>query len=103
MKKSVVQSILDERMMHDILEKNLNFHKLQFNYLKEKSEEALLIKHEVALRKFSLIETNLYPNNGLQERSYTPYTYMNEYGPTLIKDLLELPLEFDGTHKLIYF
>ena len=91
-----------ERMMNDILEKNLNFHKLQFNYLKEKSEEALLIKHEVALRKFSLIETDLYPNNGLQERSYTPYTYMNEYGPTLIKNLLELPLEFDGTHKLIY-
>ena len=91
-----------ERMMNDILEKNLNFHKLQFNYLKEKSEEALLIKHEVALRKFSLIETDLYPNNGLQERSYTPYTYMNEYGPTLIKDLIELPLKFDGTHKLIY-
>lgn len=92
----------DEQMMNDMLKKNLNFHKLQFNYLKEKSEEAVIIKHEVALRKFSLIETNLYPNNGLQERSYTPYTYMNEYGPTLIKDLLELPLEFDGTHKLIH-
>ncbi|WP_172369776.1 bacillithiol biosynthesis cysteine-adding enzyme BshC [Sporosarcina jiandibaonis] len=92
----------DELMMNDILEKNLNFHKLQFNYLKEKSEEAVIIKHEVALRKFSLIETDLYPNNALQERSYTPYTYMNEYGPTLIKDLLELPLEFNGTHKLIY-
>ncbi|QUW21792.1 bacillithiol biosynthesis cysteine-adding enzyme BshC [Sporosarcina sp. Marseille-Q4063] len=93
----------DEQMMNDMLKKNLNFHKLQFNYLKAKSEEALLIKHEVALRKFSLIETNLYPNNGLQERSYTPYKYMNEYSPTLIKDLLDLPLEFDGTHKLIYF
>jgi bacillithiol synthase len=93
----------DELMMNDILEKNLNFHKMQINYLKEKSEEAVIIKHEVALRKFSLLETDLYPNNGLQERSYTPYKYMNEYGPTLIKDLLELPLEFDGTHKLIYF
>ena len=92
----------DELMMLNLLPKNLNFHKLQFDYLKEKSEEAILIKHEVAIGKFNRMETELYPNGTLQERLYTPYVYMNGYGPTLIKNLLELPLEFDGLHKVVF-
>lgn len=92
----------DETMMHELIQKNLEFHKSQFEYLKEKSEEALLIQHDVALRTFSRMETELFPNGVLQERIYTPYIFMNEYGPTLIKDLLNLPFEIDGTHKVIY-
>ena len=92
----------DDTMMLEQLKKNLAFHTLQFNYLKEKSEEAFLIKHEVALRKFTLLETELFPHEGFQERIYTPYVYMNQYGPKLVQDLLKLPLEIDGTHKVIY-
>lgn len=92
----------DEKMLHDQVQKNLAYHTSQFNYLQEKSEDALLVKHEVALRKYNQVENELFPNGGFQERTYTPYVYMNEYGPTLVKDLLQLPLEIDGTHKIIY-
>jgi len=92
----------NEKMMQTVLEKNLAFHSNQFDYLKEKANEALHLKHEVAIRKYSGLETELYPEGTFQERIYTPYKYLNSYGPTLIKDLLALPLEIDGTHKVIY-
>ena len=92
----------DEKMMHELVQKNLQYHKLQFNYLKDKSEDALLIKHEVALRIYDRMEAELFPNESLQERIYTPYVYLNSYGPTLIKDLLQLPFEMDDSHKVIY-
>lgn len=92
----------DEKMMRELVEKNLQYHKSQFSYLKDKSEDALLIKHEVALRTYDCMELELFPNANLQERIYTPYTYLNSYGPTFIKDLLELPFEIDETHKVVY-
>lgn len=92
----------DEKMMHELVRKNLQYHKLQFNYLKDKSEDALLIKHEGALRIYDRMEAELYPTESLQERIYTPYVYLNSYGPTLIKDLLQLPFEIDDLHKVIY-
>ncbi|MBE1553564.1 bacillithiol biosynthesis cysteine-adding enzyme BshC [Sporosarcina limicola] len=88
--------------MQGLLDKNLHNHSKQLNYMKEKSEEALLLKHNATLRAFGLLEGELFPEGGLQERVYTPYTYFNGYGPTLISDLLELPFEMDGTHKIIY-
>ena len=92
----------EDVMMNKLVQKNLAFHTTQFNYLKGKAEDALLIKHEVALRKFSGIEAELFPDETLQERVYTPYMYLNSYGPELIKDLLRLPMEFDGKHKVVY-
>ena len=92
----------EETMMHELLQKNLQFHNSQFKYIKEKSEDAQLIKHEVAVRTYDNIETELVPNGGLQERIYTPYGYLNSYGPTLIQDLLRLPFEMDGTHKVVF-
>lgn len=86
----------------DLIKKNLQFHVTQLDYLKGKSDEALLLKHEVMVRAYSLLEGELLPDGGLQERVYTPYSYLNSYGPTLINNLLSLPLELDGTHKIIY-
>lgn len=92
----------DEVMMQELLMKNIAFHKTQFDYLKVKAEEALLIKHQVAIRKLDDIETNIIPQGVLQERMYTPYTYLNSYGPTFIKDLLRLQYKVDSAHNVIY-
>ncbi|MCZ2257119.1 bacillithiol biosynthesis cysteine-adding enzyme BshC [Sporosarcina sp. G11-34] len=92
----------EETMMLELLQRNLQFHTSQFKYIKEKSEDAQLVKHEVAVRMYDSIETELLPNGGLQERVYTPYVHLNSYGPTLIQDLLRLPFEMDGTHKVVY-
>lgn len=92
----------EELMIKEQLKKNLQFHATQFKYIKEKSEDAKLVKHEVAIRMYDTLETEIVPNDGLQERVYTPYNYLNSYGPTLIQDLLRLPLEMDATHKVVY-
>ena len=88
--------------MRQLLEKNLKFHEKQLDYLKKKAEEELLIQHEKALRKYSILENELLPEGSLQERYYTPYLFMNEYGPDLVQDLLRQPIKMDGTHQIIY-
>ncbi|WP_432359498.1 bacillithiol biosynthesis cysteine-adding enzyme BshC [Sporosarcina sp. UB5] len=88
--------------MRQLLEKNLKFHQKQLNYLRKKAEEELLIRHESELRKYSIIENELFPGGSLQERIYTPYLFMNQYGPDLVKDLLRQPIKMDGTHQIIY-
>lgn len=88
--------------MQELLQKNLLFHTKQLAYLKAKAEDALLLKHDAALRTFGLLEGELFPEGALQERLYAPYAYLNNYGPTLIQDLLQLPFEIDGTHQVVY-
>lgn len=85
-----------------LVKKNLQFHVTQLEYLKGKADEALLLKHEVMVRAYSLLEGELLPDGVLQERVYTPFAYLNSYGPTLIDSILSLPLEIDGSHKVIY-
>lgn len=92
----------DDVMMNKLLEQNLSFHKKQFKYLKHKYEDAIYVKHDVTLRKFDQVESELYPESQLQERVYHPYVYLNEYGPSLIQDLLKLSFDNDGAHYLVY-
>lgn len=92
----------DDVMMNELLQKNLAFHKKQFEYLKHKYEDALYVKHDVALRKFDQLEAKLYPQGQFQERVYHPYVYLNEYGPSLIQDVLALPFDNDGAHYIVY-
>ncbi|KXH79891.1 bacillithiol biosynthesis cysteine-adding enzyme BshC [Sporosarcina sp. HYO08] len=86
----------------ELLQKNVAVHKNQLNYLRDKAEEATLLKYDPVFRTYNLLEGELNPNGSLQERIYTPYAYLNDYGPELIKDLLGLPFEMDGTHKVVY-
>ncbi|MDN4607559.1 bacillithiol biosynthesis cysteine-adding enzyme BshC [Sporosarcina highlanderae] len=91
-----------DRSMEQLLQKNLEFHKKQLDFLRNKAEESILIKHDVALRKYRILENELIPEGSLQERIYTPYTFMNQYGTKLVRDLLRQPLKMDGTHQIVY-
>lgn len=88
--------------MRQLLEKNLKFHEKQLDYIRKKAEEELWIQHETALRKYSILENELLPEGSLQERIFTPYLFMNQYGPDLVQDLLLQPIKMDGTHQVIY-
>lgn len=93
---------MEEKMLQELLHKNIHFHSRQFDYLKRKAEEVSLQKHEATLRTLSVLEVELLPNGTLQERVYTPYMYLNHHGPKMIQELLKLPLEVDSTHKVVY-
>ncbi|MEO4053625.1 bacillithiol biosynthesis cysteine-adding enzyme BshC [Solibacillus sp. CAU 1738] len=87
--------------LHNVIEKNQQYHVLQFDYLRKKLAQQVLVKHEVALRQFNLLSAELYPNNGFQERVYNPYQYINQYGPSLVDDLLELELVPSNYHNIV--
>lgn len=92
----------DNQMMQQLLQQNLKQHERQFDYLRNKYEDTIYVRHGKTLRQFDQLEAELYPLGQLQERIYHPYVYLNEYGPSLIQDLLALPFENDGEHYNVY-
>lgn len=86
-----------------IVEKNLQLHIKQLTFLKNKLEDEVMLQNSIEFGHLSSIENELLPNGGFQERIYSPFIYMNQYGTDLVKDLLALPLNYDKNHKIIYF
>lgn len=87
--------------LHNVLDKNQKYHALQLDYLRNKISQQILNKHEVTVRQFNQITAELYPNNSFQERMYNPYQYLNQYGPTLIDDLIALKLVPSNYHNIV--
>ncbi|MBE3568683.1 MAG: bacillithiol biosynthesis cysteine-adding enzyme BshC [Bacillales bacterium] len=84
-----------------LVEKNLELHLRQLDYLQKKTDQNLMVKHQAILQKYDRIENSLHPNGGPQERVWNLFYFMNQYGISFIQDLLELPFAFDGTHQLV--
>lgn len=84
-----------------LVEKNLQLHTKQLNFLKNKLQDEVVLQNSIEFGHYAAIENELLPNDGFQERVYSPFTYMNQYGTKLVKDLLALPLQYDKNHKII--
>lgn len=97
----IVQHIADVDL-RSLGEKNRAYHLRQVKYLRNKSEDVLLRKYAAAIQSYNLLEGGLYPERNLQERTYTPYPFLNEYGPQLIDDLLQAELPMNGEHLIIF-
>ncbi|MHA0855838.1 bacillithiol biosynthesis cysteine-adding enzyme BshC [Paenibacillus sp. CMAA1364] len=82
-------------------ERNKEKIKQQISYLELKSKEALEHRHEAELRQWSRINTSLFPLGKPQERVYNVYYYLNCYGISFIKDLMELNIDYSEEHRLI--
>lgn len=85
-----------------IVEKNLKIHLKQLDFLKNKLEDEVMLQNSTQFNHFEMIENELIPNNSLQERVYSPFPYMNEYGKTLVQDMMKLDFKYDKNHKIIY-
>lgn len=88
--------------MLPILEKNVEFHRSQFDYLQKKKEQSILLKHHVQHTRYQTLNEQLFPEGSLQERLYSPYFFMNQFGDGFIEQLLKQPYRFDRSHQLIY-
>ncbi len=86
-----------------MVEKNLQLHMNQLNFLRNKLEDEVVLQNSIEFNHYASIENELLPNNGFQERVYGPFAYMNQYGISLVQDLLNLSLHYDKNHKIIYF
>ncbi|MED1202174.1 bacillithiol biosynthesis cysteine-adding enzyme BshC [Heyndrickxia acidicola] len=85
-----------------LVKKNLSFHLGQIDFLQRKFDQSLQEKNDLSLERYDRIERSLRPQNGPQERTWNLFYYLNKYGLNFIEDLMELPYEFDGSHKLIH-
>ncbi|MGY3188244.1 bacillithiol biosynthesis cysteine-adding enzyme BshC [Lysinibacillus sp. TE18511] len=99
-----LRSYLEEQHLplDKILGKNKENHLKQFEYLQQKVEQTVLNKHETTIRKFMTLNNELYPNEGLQERTYNPYQYFNEFGPMLITEMLKQNYNIGNHHYILY-
>ena len=73
----------------------------QIDFMRQKSDESLHNKHDVILNKYKRVENKLLPMNSPQERILNPLPFINTYGLSFFAQLIHLPYEFDGLHKVI--
>ncbi|MFT8323033.1 MAG: bacillithiol biosynthesis cysteine-adding enzyme BshC [Bacillus sp. (in: firmicutes)] len=98
---------LEEELLKDskgllpLLKKNEGFLLKQLNFMGMKVEESVKQKHEVIVNKFNRIERNMKPAGSPQERVWNITYFLNKYGMDFLEDIMKLPMEFDGTHKVI--
>ena len=88
--------------LEKLVDKNLSIHESQLDFLMRKIENEVLLQNDVQLRKYRTIEDRLLPGGGLQERTFNPFQFMNEYGEELVKDMLSLQFKLNGQHNVIY-
>lgn len=89
--------------IEQVVEKNLQFHEQQFDFLMKQVEKDVRLKHDVAFKRYDQVSEELLPAGGFQERVYSPYPYINQYGPNFIEHVLALPLETSKQHQIVYF
>ena len=85
-----------------IVEKNLQIHLKQLSFLGNKLEDEVVLQNSTQFNHYECLENELIPNNSLQERIFNPLPYMNDYGMTLVQDMLKLDFKYDKNHKIIY-
>lgn len=88
--------------LESIVDKNLEIHRKQFEFLRKRTEKSIRDKNERQLSRFDLIENSIRPNGGPQERTLNILYYMNRFGPDFVNRLTDLPFTFDGTHKVVH-
>jgi len=96
------QAVSIDQGLHPIIDKNLEFHLSQFDYLRNKVDKALKDKNSLTFNQFMKVENSIRPNEGPQERMWNVLYFLNKYGPYFVKDLTLLEFTFDGTHKVVY-
>lgn len=75
----------------------------QIDFLHARAAEAQESQFASALRHWERIRLTLAPYSKPQERVYNVFAYLNKYGTDWLDELLQLSLEPDGKHRLIYF
>jgi bacillithiol biosynthesis cysteine-adding enzyme BshC len=90
-----------DRGLLPLLKKNEQILINQVDFMQAKLEESLRFRHQVTLNKYDRIDLSLRPGGSPQERVWNIFYYLNKHGLGLVKNLMELPYKFDGTHKVI--
>ncbi|MBW4080089.1 bacillithiol biosynthesis cysteine-adding enzyme BshC [Paenibacillus sp. S150] len=74
----------------------------QIAFLQAKALDAMEKQNEAALRQWERIELSLMPLGKLQERVYNVIYYLNRYGLEWLDELMSIPADYSGIHRIIY-
>ncbi|MNH72135.1 putative cysteine ligase BshC [compost metagenome] len=75
--------------------------KEQIEFLRQRTQGALEEAHEAALKQWECIGLTLFPLDKPQERVLNVFYYLNMYGHGWIHDLLQIPYEITGGHRIV--
>lgn len=86
----------------EIGRKNIGHLFKQIDYFTWQIERVYKGRYARELAKFDQIEGWLLPKQGPQERIWSVFPFLNQYGLDLVQRLAEQPFEFNGKHKIIF-
>lgn len=84
-------------------ETNMNKIVEQIDFLESRAADAFRSQHESALRHWERIRMSVLPNGKPQERVYNAFQYWVKYGGGWLRELMDMPLSRDGSHRIVYF
>ena len=84
------------------LARNEHYHQQQFDYLKRKIQEQYEVKHEAMLRQMNIVQAQLLPNGKPQERLYSVYQLENDFGTSVIKQIMQTVEPIEKQHIVLY-
>lgn len=91
-----------DRGLNHLAGKNAERLLQQVDFLRKKTEQSLLLRHEVEWKRIIAVENALVPGGEWQERVYNLFAYMNLAGMDLLDRLMELPLpERLAAHEVV--
>lgn len=85
-----------------LAEKNLQYLYREIEFLERKMNQAVEEKYVQELNMLHHLEMVLYPNGGLQERTWNPLPLINKYGSDWLKAILRTPLSLRDDHYIVY-
>src|SRR5699024_2942655 len=89
--------------LQQLAEKNMQYIKKQMDYLKQKTYQNLEGKYHHELGQFEEISIALNPQQGLQERVFNPFHFVNEYGYDCFRQMIDVSdLSFQKEHYIVY-
>ncbi|UVI32183.1 bacillithiol biosynthesis cysteine-adding enzyme BshC [Paenibacillus spongiae] len=74
----------------------------QIAYMETRTKDAHAQRFDAALRQLERISLSLWPAGKPQERVFNLSVYWNRYGTEWIGDLLAIPYDPSGGHRLVY-
>jgi bacillithiol biosynthesis cysteine-adding enzyme BshC len=95
------KTLVLDRGLIPLVKKNENYLLKEINFMQTKLQDAVKLKHDIILKKYTRIDLALRPDGFPQERLWNVFYYLNQFGPGLIQALMEPAYEFDGRHKVI--
>lgn len=86
----------------DLANKNLDYLLRDVAFLEKRILKTIEEKYKMEINEFNKLQLSLRPNGGLQERTWNPLPWINQYGTDFITELSEQSCSYEKEHFLIY-